>query len=70
MKIDRQIGIITMAIWIVIHFMSREYCHCCTRMCGIYTQNIWDYLYIISILGVVISSLFIIGFENIKEQIK
>ena len=61
MKTARVIGIASLIIWIIIHFISREYCYCCVRMCGIYTTNVWDYLYTVSVMGGVCSFLFILS---------
>ena len=68
MKTTREVGIVSLIIWIIIHFMSREYCYCCIRSCGILIQNVWDYLYIVSISGGVISLLFILGCNWADEK--
>ena len=68
MTIGRKIGIYSLIVWIITHFMSREYCLCCVRSCGILTQNIWDYLYIVSILGCIISIIFIIDVKIFEKK--
>ena len=68
MKTGRGVGIASLIICIIIHFISREYCLCCTRMCGILTMNVWDYLYIVSILGGIFSLVFILGWAALEKQ--
>lgn len=68
MKTAREVGIVSLIICIIIHFISREYCLCCVRSCGILTMNVWDDLYIVSILGGIISLLFIIGADSLFEK--
>ena len=68
MQSARKIGFVSLIFWIVIHFMSREYCCCCTRDCGILIMNIWDYLYVISVLGGVVSLLFVFGVGWVFEK--
>lgn len=68
MKTARVIGFVSLIICIIIHFMSREYCYCCTRDCGILIQNNWDYLYIVSVVGGVISLLFVFGVNWVSEK--
>jgi len=68
MQMGRKLGFVSLIIWIIIHFSSREYCYCCTRSCGILIMNIWDYLYVISVLGGVISLLFVLGGDWLFEK--
>ena len=68
MKTGREVGIASLIIWIIIHFISREYCLCCTRSCCILTMNVWDYLYIVSILGGIFSLLLILGLDLEKQD--
>lgn len=42
--------IIFESITIIIYFITTKYCECCNGNCGIYTQNIFDIINIISVL--------------------
>lgn len=68
MQSARKIGFVSLIFWIIIHFMSREYCHCCIRSCGILTMNVWDHLYFVSVVGGVISLLFVFGVDWAFEK--
>lgn len=68
MRTAREIGFVSLIFWIVIHFLSREYCYCCIQSCGILITNNWDYLYIISVVGGVISLLFVFGVDWVFEK--